>query len=161
MGKRHPNPRLAKRLSLYTVEELARLFQLHKNTVRRWQKLGLKPIDDRRPALFRGVDVADFLQTRRKKAKRPCRPGEIYCLKCRAPKMPDGNMADLSVQGPSRGCLIGICPTCATMLYRRVNPSHIESIRGPLEINVRSAQTRIEDRDNPNLSSDFKARERS
>ncbi len=70
-------------------------------------------------------------------------------------------MADLSIQGPSSGCLIGICPTCATMLYRRVNPSRIESLCGPLEISVRSAQTRIEDRDNPNLSSDFKARERS
>jgi len=161
MGKRHPNPRLAERLRLYTVEELATLFQLHKNTVRGWQKLGLKPIDDHRPALFRGIDVSDFLRARRKTAKRPCGAGKIYCLKCRAPKTPDGNMADLSVQGPSSGCLIGICPTCATMLYRRVNPSRIESIRGQLEISVRNAQTRIEDRDNPNLSSDFKARERS
>jgi len=161
MGKRHPNPRRAKRLRLYTVEELATLFQLHKNTVRRWQKLGLKPIDDRRPALFRGMDVAEFLQAHRKTAKRPCGPGEMYCLKCRSPKVPDGNIADLRVDGPSSGCLIGICPTCATMLYRRVNPSRIASIRGSLEISVRRAQTHIADRNDPILNSDFKARDPS
>ena len=83
---------------------------------------------------------------------------EIYCLKCRAPKVPDGGIADLQVQGPSSGCLIGICPTCATMLYRRVNPARIESMRGLLEITVRTAQAHIEDRVTPILNSDFKAR---
>ena len=34
MGYRHPNPRLVKGHRNYSVEEIARLFALHKNTVR-------------------------------------------------------------------------------------------------------------------------------
>ena len=158
MVKRHPNPCRVKRLRQYTVEELATLLRLHKNTVRTWMKQGLNPTDDRRPALFRGIDVQEFLRARRRKAKRPCGPGEMYCLKCRAPKRPDGDIADLNIQGATSGSLIGICPTCATMLYRRVNPSRIESFRGILEITLRIAPSRIEDRDTPNLNSDSKAR---
>ncbi len=36
MGKRHHNPRLVKLHRSYTVEQIARLFDLHKNTVRAW-----------------------------------------------------------------------------------------------------------------------------
>jgi hypothetical protein len=41
MGYRHPNPRLAKIHHSYSVEDLARLFRVHKNTVRSWCKQGL------------------------------------------------------------------------------------------------------------------------
>jgi len=34
MGYRHPNPRLVKVHRNYLVEEIARLFRVHKNTVR-------------------------------------------------------------------------------------------------------------------------------
>jgi hypothetical protein len=54
MGKRHPNPRLVKLHRSYTVEQIARLFDIHKNTVRAWVKQGLQPIDGQRPALFHG-----------------------------------------------------------------------------------------------------------
>jgi Helix-turn-helix domain len=48
---RHPNPRLVKIHRSYTVEEVARILQKHKNTVRAWIKQGLRPIDGRRPIL--------------------------------------------------------------------------------------------------------------
>jgi transposase-like protein len=51
VGNRHPNPRLVKLHRNYSVEEIARLFDLHKNTVRHWLKQGLAAIDDRRPRL--------------------------------------------------------------------------------------------------------------
>ena len=41
MGSRHPNPRLAKIHRSYSVEEIARLFRVHKNTVRAWLRQGL------------------------------------------------------------------------------------------------------------------------
>ena len=41
MRKRHPNPRLVKIHRNYTVEEIATLFGIHKNTVRDWVKAGL------------------------------------------------------------------------------------------------------------------------
>lgn len=154
MGKRHPNPRRAKRHRTYTIEELAILFQFHKNTVRRWPKQGLHPIDDRRPALFRGEDVATFLAAKRQSSRRPCKAGEIYCLKCRTPRAPAGGFADLNIQGPTNGTLVGICPVCATLLYRRVNPARIALVRGNLEVTVRQARTHIEDRSDPIVNCD-------
>lgn len=156
MGKRHPNPRRVKRHRTYTVEELAILFQLHKNTVRRWPRQGLHPIDKRRPALFRGDDVATFLEAKRQSSRRPCKAGEIYCLKCRTPRAPAGGIADLNIKGATNGTLIGICPVCAILLYRRVNPEKIALVRGNLEVTVRDAPTRIEGRSDPIVNCDSK-----
>ena len=62
MSKRHPNPRLAKIHRNYTVEEVASLFGVHRNTVREWVKRGLPTSDDRRPMLILGRDLVAFLQ---------------------------------------------------------------------------------------------------
>ena len=84
MGTRHPNYRLVKIHRTYTVNEIARLFQIHPNTVRAWRRQGLQAIDGRRPILFKGATLVAFLRARREKAKRPCSPGEIFCLPCRS-----------------------------------------------------------------------------
>jgi hypothetical protein len=94
MSKRHPNPRLAKIHRNYTVEEIANLFGVHKNSVRNWVKGGLPTSDDRRPMLILGRDLVAFLHARRVKNKRPCQPGEIYCMRCRAAQRPAGDMAE-------------------------------------------------------------------
>jgi hypothetical protein len=161
MGARHPNPRRLKIHRSYLVEQLAAALRVHKNTIRRWAKDGLRAIDDRRPTLFRGIDVADFLRTRRQAARRPCRPGEMYCLKCREPKIPAGLMTDLVIKGTTVGWLEGICPTCSRMIYRRVNPARIDAVRGNLEITVRQAKPRIGDRPEPTLNGDSKGAART
>jgi len=96
MGTRHPNPRLAKLHRTYSVEEVARLFKLHKNTVRNWLKQGLTPIDDRRPILILGKELSRFLQERRHKAKQVCGPGRIYCSlpSAKGPGWKHGRMHD-------------------------------------------------------------------
>ncbi len=88
MSKRHPNPRLAKIHRNYTVDEVAHLFGVHRNTVREWVKRGLPTTDGKRPMLILGCDLVAFLGARRAKNKRTCQPGEIYCVRCRAPKAP-------------------------------------------------------------------------
>jgi hypothetical protein len=150
----HPDVRRVKKLRLYTVEELATVLKRHKNTVRRWMEIGLHSIDDRRPALFRGSDVVTFLRTSRQSTKQPCRPGEIYCLRCRSPKTPDGGFADLYIKTTSIGSLVGICPACNGLIYRKVNPAHIDKVRGTLEITVRKAEAHITNYSNANLNDD-------
>jgi hypothetical protein len=71
MGARHPNPRLVKIHRNYSVEDIARLFGVHKNTVRSWLKQGLAAIDDRRPTLILGRELMRFLQERRQGAGNP------------------------------------------------------------------------------------------
>ena len=121
MATRHPNHRLVKIHRNFTVEEIAKLFGAHRNTVRQWIKRGLPTIDTKRPMLILGRDLVEFLQARRLKNRRICNPGEIYCVRCRVPRNPAGDMADYQQLTATLGDLIGICPCCESMMYRRVN----------------------------------------
>ena len=154
MGARHPNPRRAKIHRSYSVDELARLFGVHKNTVRRWFKDGLKAIDGQRPTVAGGEEVRCFLAERRARGKKPSGPGRIYCLPCRAPKVPALKMAECVASAETTGTLQGICPDCGRMIYRRVNLHKIDAIRGDLDVTFTRAEPRIEDTTKPNVSCD-------
>jgi Helix-turn-helix domain len=154
MGYRNPNPRLAKIHRSYSVDDVSRLFKIHKNTVRNWLRQGLQPIDDQRPTLIRGQELHHFLAERRSRSRQTCGPGRIYCLPCRAPKEPAGKIADCIQTGDTTGALQGICPDCNRMIYRRVNPQKLNAVRGDLEIRVTQARPRIEETSNPNVNCD-------
>jgi hypothetical protein len=153
MTFRRPNPKLAKIHRSYTVEEISRLFAVHKNTVRNWLRQGLKPIDNQRPTLLRGEEISRFLIARRARAKQACGPGRIFCLPCRAPKVPAGKMAEC-VQNGNGGSLQGICPDCGRMIYRRINPHKLAAVIGDLDVTMAQARARLEETAKPNVSCD-------
>lgn len=134
MGKRHPNHRRVKTLRSYTVEEVAGLFGIHKNTVRTWGKYGLASIDCKRPMLILGSDLVEFLQKRRARNKQACKPGELYCVRCRVPRIPAGDMAEYSPVNEQTGNLVAICPICNTLMNRRVSLAKIKEVIGNLDI---------------------------
>jgi hypothetical protein len=154
MGSRHPNPRLAKIHRSYSVDEMARLFIVHKNTIRNWFKQGLTAIDGQRPTVACGQEVRRFLADRRARAKQACGPGRIFCLPCRAPKVPALKMAEYVATSYATGTLRGICPDCDRMIYRRVNPSKIDAVRGDLDVTITQAGPRIEETAKPNVNCD-------
>ena len=139
----HPNHRLIKIHRSYTVEEIATRLVVHRNTVHEWIKRGLQTVDKRRPLLVHGQDLVAFLQERRKKNKCPCQPGEIYCVRCRTPQKPAGDMAEYLPMTPKLGNLVGICPRCESMMFRRVNSTKLEQIRGNLDITIPQARRHI------------------
>lgn len=156
MGKRLPNPRLAKIHRNYTIDEVADLYGIHKNTVRDWVKCGLPTSDDRRPMLILGKDLAAFLQSKRTANKNPCGPGEIYCVRCRAPRAPAGGMAEYQALTPTSGNLIAICPRCDSMMYRRVNIAKLALISADLEVSLPQALQHIDESPNPSVNCDLK-----
>lgn len=155
MGYRHPNLRRAKIHRSYSVDEVSRLFTVHKNTVRHWLRQGLAAIDNQRPTVICGTELRRFLAERRTRAKQACGPGRIYCLPCREPKVPAGNMAECTQNSDTTGTLQGICPDCNRMIYRRINPLKLAAVRGDLDITVTQARPRIEETAGPNVNCDF------
>jgi hypothetical protein len=156
MGKLHPNHRRVKSLRSYTVEEIAGLFGIHKNTVRNWVKNGLTPIDSKRPILILGSDLVTFLQARRAKRKQKCRPGELYCVHCRIPKSPAGDMAEYSPVTEKVGNLIAICPTCNAIMNQRVSLAKIGLISCEIDITFPKQLQHIIKSTNPTVNSDLR-----
>ena len=156
MRKRHPNPRLAKIHRNYTVDEVAHLFGVHRNTVREWVKRGLPTNDGKRPMLILGRDLVAFLTARRAKNKRTCQPGEIYCVRCRAPRAPAGDMVDYVPATATLGNLVAICSTCEAMMYRRVSLAKLEHVRGILDITMPQALEHIGESAQPTVNSDLR-----
>ena len=79
----------------------------------------------------------------RETVRQHCQPGEFFCLGCRAPKRPAGNMADYIPRSATRGSLNGICPSCGKMIYRAVSLVKIEEIGGGLGIAFPKAEQRL------------------
>lgn len=155
MRNRRPNPRLVKIHRSYAVEEIACLFSIHKNTVREWVKAGLPTCDRKRPMLVLGRELAAFLQVRRTKNKRPCQSGEIYCVRCRTPKSPAGDMAEYQPITQTLGNLIGICPDCESMIYRRVSLVKLPQIQGKLNVTFSEAQRQVSESGEPTVNRDL------
>ena len=156
MGKRTPNPRLAKTYRTYTVDEIATLYGVHKNTVLGWRDAGLEPIDDhRKPLLFLGRVLADFLAARRVKNKRPLRPGQIYCVACHDAKEPALGMAEYQPLTTTSGNLSGFCPTCEIQIYRRVSRVKLDAVAASLDVTIADAGSRIKDEGEASVNSDL------
>lgn len=153
---RRANPRRVKIHRSYSVEEVALLLEVHKNTVREWLRRGLPALNERRPLLILGRDLTAFLAQRRQANKRPCQPGEIYCVRCRQPQPPAGAMADYLPLTATSGNLVGICPVCDSMIYRRVSYARLEEVQGNLAVRLSGALEDIDESSKPSVNSDIK-----
>ncbi len=134
MSTHRHNPHRVKIHRSYTVEEITKLFGAHKNTVRAWIKQGLPTTDDRRPTLILGRDLAAFLQARKIKNKRPCKPGEIYCMRCRVPRMPAADMVEYQPITDKIGNLLALCPICTAIMNRRTSLAKLPLLQSHMNI---------------------------
>jgi hypothetical protein len=115
------NPRLAKLSRPYTVEELSTLFEVNKQTVARWIKDGMKVSVIKRPMLILGADVRSYLEQKQNLRKRPCSPGQLFCVGCKVALNPEGDCAQLRILNALVGDLTGICPCCKRQIHRKVS----------------------------------------
>ena len=143
MAAKRLNARLIKLHHTYSVEEINRTLGVHKNTVRGWRQRGLTPIDDSRPILFQGRVLREFLERERREAKRPCPPGYLYCLRCRAPRPPALGMVDCVVTSAASGNLKAICEVCHTIMHRRVSQASLSATMPEIQVRFAEAPPRI------------------
>jgi hypothetical protein len=139
----------------YKVEGIALLLGVHKNTVRAWIKGGLPICDPKRPILILGRELRIFLQHRRTSRKRPCRPGELYCLRCRAPKSPAGDMVDCESVTEKIANLTAICPDCECIMNRRVSLAKLASIQPKMGVTFPQVLRRLGESYQPSVNSDL------
>lgn len=143
------NPRLAKLHRSYTVDEVARLYGSHRNTVRGWIKAGLTVIDDHRPTMIQGRALRAFLQGRRDRAKRPCQPGTLYCCKCRAAREPAPGSTVFEARPTGAGTLRAVCVACECRMFRRARQSSLADIMPQILVRIVEAEPHIEERQSP------------
>ncbi len=73
-----------KRRHFYDINEIVGDLGIGRKTVQRWMKEGLKPIlPNKKPLLFDGQVLYDFLKGRRIDRKTPLKDDELYCFSCR------------------------------------------------------------------------------
>lgn len=154
MPAKRINPRLAKLDRSYSVVELASILGAHKHTVRGWIKAGLPKVDGTRPVLILGSDFQDWWGKRRKAAKRPLKPGQLFCFKCRQPKAPALGMVEYAASNATTGNLKAMCETCGTMMHRRARLAAVAAIMPDLDVQRREAAPRIMERAHPSPNCD-------
>ena len=155
MGKRLPNPRLVKIHRNFTIEEIAALLNVHKNTVANWIKQGLPICGMKRPYLITGHDLRAFLEAKKIKHKQPCKPDEIYCVRCREPKKPVTGLIEYRAITDTLGNLVALCPDCESIMNRRISFAKLQQIPAYRHIAQTLTESHITTCFNPTVSCDF------
>ncbi len=121
------NPYRAKIHYTYSVAEVAKLYDVHRNTVRAWLKSGLGSFRYGRQQFIKGAELRAFHIRTNSERRVTTPPGKIYCLGCRVPQPPDGGLVD--VIGVRKGTINvrGICPGCGSFVHRHVSIARIEA----------------------------------
>lgn len=156
MGARRLNPRRARIHRSYTVGEIAVLFAVHRNTVRAWLAGGLVSVGPGKPLLVHGAELRRFLTARRAAQRRPCGAGKLYCLPCRAPRKPDGDIAEFNAIGQGAGNLSAICDVCGGIMNRRIRVEGISVEFPGIEVQIRQAEPRLVSTSAPSPNCDIR-----
>lgn len=128
MAKR-PSHRALRAARSYTFEEAAIALGVSKGTVRTWVNNGLPAMKAQRPYLILGEALKDFLQTKTAKRKSALRSAELYCLGCKAPRMPMGMLVDCIPQTATTARLMGLCEACGGTCNRMISRAKIDHFR--------------------------------
>lgn len=138
----------------YNIHELSKLLGVHKNTLRGWMKLGLRPIDLQKPYLFIGLAIRGFLDDRRQKSRQSCRRDEMFCLVCKSPKIPAGKMVDYLPLSPRSGNLRGLCAECGNLMHRCTPLAKLGDFQSIFQVAFPQGHSRIEETCDPCLNCD-------
>ncbi|MDB4222359.1 helix-turn-helix domain-containing protein [Granulosicoccus sp.] len=150
------NPNRVKLNRSYTLEELAAVFGVHKNTVSSWVKNGLPCLKERRPFLILGAEARIYLQKRRTVKKQQCKPDELFCMRCKTPKRAAENYVEYLPLSATKGRLTGFCERCESVVNKFVSLDSLPRYAVLFDLSLPKALEHINDSDCSLLNSDFK-----
>ena len=135
-GNKNPDRRRIRITRTYSVPEAAALLEVHVHTVRRWLKKGLASIDGQSPILIHGSELRRYLEVRANVRKQKCGPDEMYCLLCRAPRLPVLGSVHIADLNEKTVRLAGSCCSCGRTICRAGSASRLHEYIasfGPLQ----------------------------
>jgi hypothetical protein len=90
-----------------------------------------------------------------RRMKRPCAAGQLYCVRCRAPRRPGTTTIEYVPVTSASGNLRGRCADCGTLMFRRVSLQKLSAVAGDLSVTLSEARQTIRDSDGPSSNSDL------
>jgi hypothetical protein len=151
--RRYPAHRIKQTCS-YDSADIAKLFCIHRNTVRHWLKEGLAAIDNRRPVLVHGTVLKVFIKERQQARRQKCPPGEFFCFRCRTPRKPWGDLADLTVRTEKIANLTALCSVCETGMHKSIRRADVPKIAKLINLQALAPQ-RLSDCPHTSANSGF------
>lgn len=133
MSKR-ANPMAVKAALTYEINEAAIVLGKSPATIRNWIKDGLPVMSSKKPYLLSGADIRDYLRAKNKAAKTPLKPNELYCLSCRAARVPHKLEVCISEISPKTWLLKGVCGHCGATSTRMVSSAKVHEFAQTLNI---------------------------
>lgn len=122
------NPNRIKINRSYTVMDASETLGVHPKTVRNWIRAGLLVIDETRPLLIQGADLKLFLKQKRKASQHPCELEEMYCFKCKQPKVPSINSVQFIAKPAGMAQMKGRCGECGKWANKFVSWRDVNQI---------------------------------
>jgi len=132
--------RAIKKNKSYRIGELADAAGVSIATVRNWLKSGMQSVDNNRPTMIMGFQALEYLNARKISSKRPMALGEFYCLRCKAPRLPLGAMADYVPTSDTGGRLKALCSACECSCNRNISASQLPDFAKVLDVEIRGSE---------------------
>lgn len=127
--KKRYNTNLIKNTLAYSILDIAERFNVHKRTVQEWAQNGLQKIDSRKPYLFMGYILKEYIKNKQDGRKQKCNPDELYCCKCRKPQTSWNNLIDIKILNERRLMIMGICSHCNSPINRLASVKNLNNIQ--------------------------------
>ena len=127
--KRKPDLRRIRPTKTYTLPDIARVLARDIKTVRGWVRRGLPTLDDRRPPLVLGADLLAWLKDQWLRLKQKCGPNELFCCRCRIPRLPRRGSVSLKVKNARMLSIKGLCDVCGCRMNRDESLLRLEEVQ--------------------------------
>lgn len=137
MPKR-PNLMAINKALTYNTEEAARALNVTTATIRNYVRCGLPVMKDRRPYLYHGEELREFLIQDRERTKRPLKPDELFCPACKKGQRPYGLMVYLVPRNAKTAILNGLCGACEGSSNRIIGLRSLSDFAAVFDITERS-----------------------
>ncbi|WP_299723305.1 helix-turn-helix domain-containing protein [uncultured Tateyamaria sp.] len=131
----------AKKHWVYSVEDLMLSYGVTRNTISNWVNEGLMPSNSRRPYVFRGAAVQDFLQRRLERRQVKLSLCEFYCFTCKVPVTPIKFDREPLATKSGAQVLQATCPRCKRTVTKFGNLEELDVHRLMGATNTNGDQT--------------------